>query len=262
MQGADQTGLLRVREDDYPWVSKITAKLLSGEVTSNNIQHRNYRKDGTVIWCEWFNSVLTDGNGKVLAIMSLVQDYHRPQISSRCDEKSEQKYRTLVEQAFDGILIYSQSGEIIDFNDSIIEYTGYSKAEFRDLNMADLFFHADLATKPFNFDKLLSGAPVLDNRRLKHKDGSFIEMEIATKMLPDGNFMVIARDLTERAEAARALHEMEQAILDQKVPSKRENITRAIINAQEKERNFIGQDYIDNINQILSGAKVIPNGGV
>ena len=61
-------------EEDAPQVSKIINQLISGEVERNKIQHRNVTKDGRVIWCEWFNSVLKDKNGKVKTIMSLVQD--------------------------------------------------------------------------------------------------------------------------------------------------------------------------------------------
>lgn len=60
--------------EDAPWVSKIIDQLISGEVERNKIQHRNVTKDGRMIWCEWFNSVLKDKNGKVKTIMSLVQD--------------------------------------------------------------------------------------------------------------------------------------------------------------------------------------------
>jgi signal transduction histidine kinase len=44
-----------------------------------------------VIWCEWFNSVLKDQNGKVVTIMSLVQD-----ITER--KKAEEELRNLTEQ--------------------------------------------------------------------------------------------------------------------------------------------------------------------
>ncbi len=40
----------------------------------NHIQYRNYTREGRVIWCEWFNSVLKDEDGKVISILSLVQD--------------------------------------------------------------------------------------------------------------------------------------------------------------------------------------------
>ena len=35
---------------------------------------RNVRKDGKVIWCEWYNSALTDPSGKMQSIQSLVLD--------------------------------------------------------------------------------------------------------------------------------------------------------------------------------------------
>ena len=250
-----RAGVSYVYEEDLPWVSDIALKLQSGELRRNNIQHRNYTKEGKVIWCEWFNSVLIDEQGKVVTIMSLVQDITERKQTAEAIQKSEEKYRTLVEQAFDGILIYSRSGEIIDFNDSAYEYMGYSKEEFRGLNVLELFFEEDLSSHPLDFSELVNGAATIDNRKLKRKDGSSIEMEIATKMLPDGNFMVIARDLTERNQAAEALLKMEHEISNQKVQEQKK-ITRAMIHAQEQERNHIGQELHDNINQILAGAKL------
>jgi PAS domain S-box-containing protein len=61
-------------EEDLLGANKILEQLISGEVERNKIQHRNTTKDGRVIWCEWFNSVLKDNDGKVKTIMSLVQD--------------------------------------------------------------------------------------------------------------------------------------------------------------------------------------------
>jgi PAS domain S-box-containing protein len=68
------TALSEVYEEDLPRVVEIGKELVAGAVKRNTIQHRNYTKDGRVIWCEWFNSVLKDNDGNVLTIMSLVQD--------------------------------------------------------------------------------------------------------------------------------------------------------------------------------------------
>lgn len=67
-------GYSQVYEEDLPWVSKISEQLITGKVERNSVEHRNYTKDGRVIWCEWFNSVLKDKDGKVITILSLVQD--------------------------------------------------------------------------------------------------------------------------------------------------------------------------------------------
>ncbi len=36
--------------------------------------HRNYRKDGRIIWCEWYNSCLRDENNELVSVLSLAQD--------------------------------------------------------------------------------------------------------------------------------------------------------------------------------------------
>jgi PAS domain S-box-containing protein len=120
---------------------------------------------------------------------------------------NEEKYRTLVEQAFDGIIIYSPGCIILDCNDSSCNYTGYLQNELKGLAITELFFKDDLIARPLSFELLNAGQPTLDHRRLKRKDGAYLEMEIATKKMPDGNLMAVGRDITERkkAEAQRAL---------------------------------------------------------
>lgn len=36
--------------------------------------NQNVRKDGTLVWCEWYNSPLVDATGKVFAVASVVED--------------------------------------------------------------------------------------------------------------------------------------------------------------------------------------------
>jgi PAS domain S-box-containing protein len=88
-----RSGYSQVYEEDQSIVFGIAEQLLKGEVERNNIRHRNYRKDGNVIWCEWFNSVLRDNNGKVITIMSLVQDITE---RKEAEEKLEQQNKELL----------------------------------------------------------------------------------------------------------------------------------------------------------------------
>jgi PAS domain S-box-containing protein len=70
----NRSGYSRVYEEDLPIVIKAVKDLVTGVVERNTTQHRNITKDGRVIWCEWFNSVSRDKEGKAVTIMSLVQD--------------------------------------------------------------------------------------------------------------------------------------------------------------------------------------------
>lgn len=65
----------------------------------------------------------------------------------------------------------------------------------------------------------------------------------------------IVQDITETKEAEQNLILLEQKILEQKIEEQKK-IARAIITGQEKERNYIGQELHDNINQILAGTKM------
>src|SRR4051794_31561508 len=69
-----ETALSFVYDEDFVWVSQMADQLLNGSIQTNTIQNRNVTRDGSVIWCEWFNSVQKNSDGKVVTIMSLVQD--------------------------------------------------------------------------------------------------------------------------------------------------------------------------------------------
>ncbi|MDR3609658.1 MAG: PAS domain S-box protein [Ignavibacteriaceae bacterium] len=69
------------RYDQFQWVyendlEEVTALHSDNSPKGNSNIHinRNYRKDGTVIICEWFNSTLVDSNGSIISQQSLVRD--------------------------------------------------------------------------------------------------------------------------------------------------------------------------------------------
>lgn len=64
-----------------------------------------------------------------------------------------------------------------------------------------------------------------------------------------------SRDITQRRKAEEELRSMEKELLDQKVQEQKK-VTRAIIKAQERERNHIGQELHDNVSQILVSSKM------
>ncbi|HIK11896.1 MAG TPA: PAS domain S-box protein [Oscillatoriaceae cyanobacterium M33_DOE_052] len=63
-----------IHPEDLPEVSRIINQLWDGSQPRNTMVNRNYKKDGSVVHCEWYNSVLFDEAGKVVSIISLVQD--------------------------------------------------------------------------------------------------------------------------------------------------------------------------------------------
>jgi PAS domain S-box-containing protein len=62
-----------IYEPDIPIVND-TMKHLSDGTTAYTATNRNVTRDGHVIWCTWYNSVLYDDKGKMRSVMSEVQD--------------------------------------------------------------------------------------------------------------------------------------------------------------------------------------------
>ena len=61
-------------EDDAQSVNEMVGRLVSGPGSQATMLNRNYRKDGSVVWVEWHNSVLRDAEGHLVSILSLAQD--------------------------------------------------------------------------------------------------------------------------------------------------------------------------------------------
>ncbi len=75
--------------EDLPDVTTIISKLLDGTQPRNTIANRNYKKDGSVVHCEWYNSALFDETGKLVSVISLIQDVtQRVQVEERLREKT------------------------------------------------------------------------------------------------------------------------------------------------------------------------------
>jgi PAS domain S-box-containing protein len=124
--------------------------------------------------------------------------------------KSEEKYRSLIEQASDGIILYSFDGTIHSFNKAAYTQTGYTEEEFGKLNLNDLLFEKEVDRDRSKNNKLKPDQATTLYRKLKRKDGSFFLVELNARLLPDGKIIAIVRDITEREKAEQArIHEEE-----------------------------------------------------
>lgn len=63
-----------IYEEDLTRVTEISEDLKTGRNPLRFSANRNYRKDGQVVHCEWYNSALLDEAGRLRSILSLVLD--------------------------------------------------------------------------------------------------------------------------------------------------------------------------------------------
>lgn len=60
--------------DDVDAVALVTNRQREGVEVQGVQRNRNYTRDGSILFCEWYNSVLHDDRGKLVSVLSLVLD--------------------------------------------------------------------------------------------------------------------------------------------------------------------------------------------
>lgn len=118
---------------------------------------------------------------------------------------SDRDYRFLLEEASDAILIADANWRWITVNPQACSLLGYSEEELLALSVIDIIAPEDLAAQPLRLEALENHQRVRSERLLLRKDGRRVPTEISSRILPDGRFQAILRDITERKEAEEAL---------------------------------------------------------
>jgi len=78
--------------DDVDAVALVTNRQREGVETHGVQRNRNYTRDGSILFCEWYNSVLHDDRGKLVSVLSLVLD-----VTAR-QSAEEERTRALVRE--------------------------------------------------------------------------------------------------------------------------------------------------------------------
>jgi two-component system, NarL family, sensor histidine kinase UhpB len=139
---------------------------------------------------------------------------------------------------------------ILDVNEAAVQHYGYPKEEFLKLNAIDLRPEEDITKFLQTVPKQLKGRKKHGIWRHKKKDGTVIMVDMVTDDTIYQNqaaTLTLAEDVTERLKA-------EAELVRSRVMQ--ELITETTILAQEKEREEIGKELHDNINQILASTKL------
>ena len=72
--GKHMEDFLWICQEDESQVKEVTTELTTGTNPRRFSANRNYRKDGSIAYCNWYNSSLLDASGKMRSILSLVLD--------------------------------------------------------------------------------------------------------------------------------------------------------------------------------------------
>lgn len=157
-------------------------------------------------------------------------------------KESEEKFRNLVEKSLAGVYII-RDGKILYINPAHQKIMGYSLSELQRLDTVEtVVFEEDIPV--FRTHHQSAAGAVGDHNqyslRAIRKDGTLVYLEIITSQITfEGKPALIGTmlDVTDRVEEEK-------------------RISRAVNEAQEKERMQIGMELHDNVKQIMAAALI------
>jgi PAS domain S-box-containing protein len=124
--------------------------------------------------------------------------------------ESEERYRSLVEQAVDGIILADPTGRLLEANAAGLKMLGYTLEELRKLTIFDVRIPEEISRVRAQLANLDTGEVIADQWRFRRKDGSTFDAERVGRRLPDGRLLGIVRDVTARRQSEAALRESEE----------------------------------------------------
>jgi PAS domain S-box-containing protein len=160
--------------------------------------------DGTKTWFELSIQPVEEGIS-ILSVDITARRHAEERLRAR-----EAEYRSLIEQATDGIFISDKNGKYIDVNLSACRMLGYSRDELLKMSVHDLLIKEEVKSNPIRFDVLKEGKTLLTTRNLKRKDGTVMPVEINSKMLSSGMMLGIVRDISKRRKAEEKIKSSEE----------------------------------------------------
>jgi PAS domain S-box-containing protein len=172
------------------------------------------RKDGAKRFGEVSISLMKDEKGQPIGFRGIARDVTERKQAEESLRLNEERYRTLVEESFDGIFI-QKGPKIIFANQRLHEMLGYDKGELEGLDHCDVYHPDYQELTRERAEARMRGENVTPQYevKLQRKDGSSFDGEINARKIMFGNgpgIQVWVRDITERKQAEEKLKESEE----------------------------------------------------
>ncbi len=179
----------------------VTSIELSAENMSPwRLEFRYLHPEKNERWLEGNSMPLFEPEGNIIW-HGIVTDITERRVAEEAKKASDEQYRTLVEQASDGIFIADNSGKFVMVNTSGCRLSGYTLEELAERTIFDIVDPENLAADPFRFEDMRLPQGARSERRMIRKDGKYVDIEISAKYLSDSRFIAFVRDISERKKA-------------------------------------------------------------
>ncbi len=200
-------------------VTQAMINLIDGIETHQIIETQNRTQDGRVIDCEWYNSVVRDEEGNVVSLLSLAQNVSDRKQAEQALVQSEERFRTIFEQAAVGFALVDTTGKLIRVNQRYCDITGYSEGELIGQSVQNLIPYEELEilNRLGQFQDQGNLETFTLEKQYIQATGQLNWVQIfvspLSKLWEGNNCIVLAlEDIQERKRAEEELHRVNRAL--------------------------------------------------
>jgi PAS domain S-box-containing protein len=226
------------------WLNKISDK-------NNHFEFRMKLKNGNLKWVESVAKIIPNVNDDGYKILFYNTDIDKIKLTENFLIASEHKYRALFENMYLGVMEVDLDEKIIWVNQAFEKMMGYSLKYLKGRKATDIFIADPNSKKTVNeIDKSRrKKIESIYEIKVKKSKGEILDLVISGSPVIDINGKVkgsigIHWDVTH-------LRKMEKMIEDEKINHQNE-IMKATISAEEKQREIFGNELHDGVGHILT----------
>jgi PAS domain S-box-containing protein len=131
--------------------------------------------------------------------------------SERAVVEREERLRDLIRQASDGVFIADLDGRFTEINDAMCRMLACSRPDIVGKTIQDFLPENEHQRLERVKTSLLLGSAQVDEWTLQRRDGIHLPVEVSTKILPDGRWQGLVRDISARKQVERATEAVAEA---------------------------------------------------
>lgn len=164
----------------------------------------NYRKDGSEFWVELSILPIADKTGHYTHWIAVQRDITQRKHTEEALRRSEERFRSLIENALDIITILDIEGTIYYESPSVSKVLGYPVTQLISQNFFDYIHPDDFVETCSNITSAIKNPeiPPTIEFRYRHQDNSWRTLEAISQRFiddsPEPRIVVNSRDITER----------------------------------------------------------------
>jgi len=189
--------LVRSSENEQNQISEILPSTIRGEWHGELV---NIRKNGNEFPVYLSTTVVKDKNNKILGLIGVATDITERKQAEKELKQSEEKFRSYIENAPNGVSVIDEKGRFIDVNKSACRMLGYSEDELLKISISDILSQESFEDGMNHFKSLQHEVTEKRDFLLKCKNGVKRWISLDAVKLNETRFLGFSSDVTGRKQ--------------------------------------------------------------